>query len=98
MGVLDFIAGVAAIILAIELFVAMVLFAGICGAIWFGLRLAQKKTDPGIQKLNGYIDRYRPYERRGLGYLALPVILAYQWAARIGATVTSLFDEARRAP
>ena len=95
MGVLDLLAGIAAVILALELFVVTVIFAAACAGVWFGLRFAQKKTDPSIQKLNGYIDKYRPYERRGLGYLALPIMLARQWGTRIGVTVSGLFDEAR---
>lgn len=95
MGVLNFLAGLAAIILALELLVVTLLAAAVCGGIWYGLRIAQRKSPPLLARANGYIDKARAYERTGLRLLVKPVILANAYGVSAGTAILTLIERAR---
>jgi len=96
-NVLNFLAGLATIVLAMELLVLVFLVAAVCGGIWFGLRFAEKKADPALDKVNSYIDQARGYERMGLRMAVKPLIILHAFGEMVGVTVTSLVNRAREA-
>jgi hypothetical protein len=98
MGVLNFIAGLAAVILTLELLVLTILIAAICVGVWYGLRFAERKAHPLFDKVNGYVEMARNYEHRGLRLLVKPVIVAHACGEQIGVTISSLLEQARRSP
>jgi hypothetical protein len=95
MGVLNFLAGLAEIILAIELVVLLLVIAAVCAGIWFGLRFAEKKATPAFDKANEYIAKGRAYEQKGLRIAAKPVIMLHAFGEQVGVTLTRLIDQAR---
>lgn len=95
MGVLNFIAGLAAIVLAIELFILVLVIAAVCGGLWFGLRFAEKKASPAFAKVNGYVELARRYEKTALGIAVKPVIQAHEFGALIAGTLGSLVERAQ---
>lgn len=95
MGVLNFIAGLAEILLAIELVVVTLILAALCAGIWFGLRFAEKKAVVGLDKANEYIAKGRNYERKGLGMAVKPVIEIHAIGEQVGVTLTRVIARAR---
>lgn len=95
MNVLNFIAGIAAIILGLELVIACLLAAALCGGIWFGLRFAEKKAMPLFDKVNGYMAKGRQIERMSLSYAVKPFIMAHALGAQIGITASTLAERTR---
>ncbi len=96
MGVLNLLASIAVIVLALELLVAVLLFAAVCGGLWFGLRLGQKKSSTLFAKLDGYVGMAREQERRVLGYAALPFIQGTALGEMVLTIVRSLYSRADR--
>lgn len=90
MGVLNFIAGLAAIILAFELLIATLLFAALCGGLWFGLNLGNKKLSPLFVKANTFIEKGQQKERKGLRVALTPLIKASAVGTSVAASVTYL--------
>jgi len=97
-GVLNFIAGLATIILALELLIATLLFAAVCGGLWFGLNFGDRKLQPLLVKLNGYIAKGESLERQGLSKALRPLIAASSFGASIAATVSELGARTRTGP
>lgn len=96
MDVLNALAGIAAIILALELLTATVLFAALCGGIGYGLRLARKKSGVGYAKVHELIATGEEYERKGLTRLVTPVIVVASYGEQVGTTVSHLIDRTKQ--
>jgi hypothetical protein len=93
--VLNAIAGVAAIILALELLIVVVLFAALCVGAWYGLRMGQRQVQPGFVKVNDYVAQGRAIERKALGIIAKPFIVAHSFGEIVGVTVTTVVARTR---
>ena len=96
MGALNFLAGLAAIVLAIELVVLVFILAAICAGVWYGLRFADRKATPAFNKVNEYVDRARGYERTGLRYAVKPFIALHVFGESVGVTLSDLIERSRR--
>lgn len=96
MDVLNVIAAIAAVILSLELLVATILFAALCGGIWYGLHLAQKKSGPAYAKVHELIAKGEDLERKGLTKAVRPLIVAAAYGEQIGTTVSRLIDRTRQ--
>lgn len=94
MGALDFIAGLAEIILALILLIATLLVAALCGGLWFGLRFTERKSGPALDKVNEYVGKARRFEKTGLGYAVKPVIAANSAGEAAGNAITALVRKA----
>lgn len=96
MDTLNTLAGIAAIILSLELLLATILFAALCAGIWFGLRLAQKKSRPAYEKVHQLIAKGEDLERKGLTRAVRPLIVATAYGEQIGTTVSRLIERTRQ--
>lgn len=95
MGALNFIAGLAAVILVLELLAVTILGAALCGGVWYGLRLVKRKSHSAFDKVNGYVDKTRVVEHGALRYVVAPVIVAHSLGENIGVTVSKLVKQVR---
>jgi hypothetical protein len=92
MDVLNILAGLAAIVLSLELLLATILFAALCGGIWYGLRMAQKKSRPAYAKVHEFIAKGEELERKGLTRAVRPLIVVVAYGEQVGTTVSRLIE------
>jgi hypothetical protein len=90
MSILNFIAGIAAIILALEVLVVAILFMGIATGLWFGLRFGQRRMGRSFSKVNTALSQATAIERKGLALAVQPFIQATATGQAITATVKRL--------
>jgi hypothetical protein len=95
MKVLTHLGQAAALILLIELFVMVVVFAAIAGGLAFGLHWLRGKTDSAFGKVNTPVDTGTEYVRTGLDYAAKPVIVAGGYASTVKGTVRAIQQRVR---
>jgi len=94
--VLNFMAGLAEIVLAIELVFVVFVLAAICAGIWFGLSKAESKgIEPGFAKLNEYLSRGAELRHKGIRTAMTPLIALVSFGEVVSVTVRSLVARAK---
>jgi len=95
-SVLNHLGQAAAVLLLIDLFVLVIIFAGVAGGLAFGLRWGRGKLGPLISKGEELEKRGAHYVSIGTDYGARPVIGAGGLAERVKGTVDALRAMVRR--